>query len=282
MTDPREIIERINELPTLPAVVAKVNSLVNSSAASAGDINEVISRDLALSTKVLKLVNSSFYGFPRRITSITHAVVILGFNTVRNLALSAFVFSAFKTGRKGFDSTAFWRHSIGTALGASTTAQVLGLSQSEKEDVFMAGLLHDTGKAVMCEYLPEAMDQVTAMVREKQCLFLDAEREVLDFNHAEIGGALLERWGLPEALVELVREHHTLRGSPSRARLIAIVHFADILARGLCIGNPGDNRIPLLREEAWELLELERDQTGQIMDLTLADVEQAGAFFDLV
>ncbi|MFW5856762.1 MAG: HDOD domain-containing protein [Planctomycetota bacterium] len=281
MTDPRQIIENINELPTLPTVVAKVNALVNSSSASAGDINDVISRDLSLSSKVLKLVNSSFYGFPRRITSITHAVVILGFNTIRNLALSAFVFSTFRQGEQGFDNQAFWRHSIGAAVAANATSQVLGLPQGEKEDAFMAGLLHDVGKVVMCEYLHDEMGRIIGQVAERDCLFVEAERDLMDFTHAELGGSLLDAWNLPVNIVTLVERHHAPETAGDHARMAAVIHFADIVSRSLCFGSGGDDRIPCVSGAAWEMLELSRPQAEQIMDLTLQEMDRVGAFLEL-
>lgn len=284
MAKPEKVIESISELPTLPTVVARVNALVNSASASAGDINDVISRDLALSSKVLKLVNSSFYGFPRRITSITHAVVILGFNTVRNLALSAFVFNTFKKGARHFDNRAFWAHSIGTAIAAQNLAQALNLSQGQKEDAFMAGLLHDIGKVVMCEYLEEDFARVIETVTQEDCLFLAAEARHLEYAHQGLGGSLLEHWNLPVAIVATVRHHHDPAAAEGEElqRSAAIVHVGDILARSLCLGSGGDRKIPRLEPAAGEALGLEWDRIGEVMDATLAEMDRTGAFFELV
>lgn len=282
MPDPREVIRNINELPTLPSVVAKVNELVNSSNASAGDINDVISRDISLSSRVLKLVNSSFYGFPRRITSITHAVVILGFNTVRNLVLSSFVFSAFKQRSARFDHSSFWTHSVGTAVGASTIAQAANLSQNQREDAFIAGLLHDVGKVVMCEFMSDSMDEVLSRVEQQNCLFLDAEHQTLDFDHSELGGCLLEEWNLPPSIVGLVRHHHDLACDDETMRMCAIIQLADILARTLCFGNGGDQKMPTLDNRAWQVLDISWDDVGTIMDQSLAEIQRANVFLDLL
>jgi len=142
--DLAKIVGKVEGLPTLPSVVARINQLIDDPNASAGDINEVISHDLALSAKILKLVNSAFYGFPRRISSMTHAVVILGFNSVRNIALTAFVFDAFDTGALPFGHRNFWVHSVGTAVTADALATRAGLHIGD--DAFVAGLLHDLGK----------------------------------------------------------------------------------------------------------------------------------------
>ena len=284
MADPQKIIREIGDLPTLPSVVAKVNELVNSANTSAGDINAVISRDVSLSAKVLKLVNSSFYGFPRRITSITHAVVILGFNTVRNLVLSAFVFGAFKSKTRKFDLQAFWTHSIATAVAANATAQHLSLPQNQKEDAFMSGLLHDVGKVIMCAFMEEESERVLEAVRERDILFMEAERDALprSMEHSALGSTLLEQWNLPVKIVQLVQKHHQPPAEGEDARMCALIHFADILARSLCIGNGGDNKIPRLEPAAWEQLGMKWEDTGRIMDQTLAEMQRTSAFFDLI
>ncbi|MHC4885337.1 MAG: HDOD domain-containing protein [Planctomycetota bacterium] len=280
--DPKDVISQITDLPTLPSVVARVNELVGSANASAGDINDVISSDIALSAKVLKMVNSSFYGFPRRITSITHAVVILGFNTVRNLVLSAFVFGAFKNSTRSFDHTAFWTHSLGVAVAGNQIAQHLNLAQNQKEDAFMAGLLHDVGKVVMSAFLPEKMEEVLKWTDENDMLFLDAEGECLTFNHALLGGGLLDQWNLPESIVALVYHHHDLTVEESDEQMVALLHLADILARALCIGNGGDHKIPQLNPEVYGRLGLTWDDVGLIMDKTLSEMQRTGAFLELM
>ncbi|MHC4873470.1 MAG: HDOD domain-containing protein [Planctomycetota bacterium] len=283
MKDPDALIAEISELPTLPDVVAKVNELVNSSSASAGDINDVISRDISLSSKVLKMVNSSFYGFPRRITSITHAVVILGFNTVRNLALSAFVFSAFKDNKSlKFDYRQFWLHSIGVGITANGIAQNLGLSQTEKEDSFMAGLLHDVGKVVMCEFLADKAKLVIDKVKEKDCLFYEAEKELLDFNHASLGGSLLEKWNLPISIVSFVNNHHQPLEVEENKKMCYIIHLADILTRSICIGNGGDEKIPAIANNIMDELSLGWGDVSKVMDNSLTEIQKAGVFLDML
>lgn len=283
MSSPKEIISNITELPTLPDVVAKVNELVNSSNASAGDINDVISRDIALSSKILKMVNSSFYGFPRRITSITHAVVILGFNTVRNLALSAFVFGTFKENKKiDFDYKKFWVHSISTGIVANNIAQMTGLSQSEKEDAFMAGLLHDVGKIVMCEFVSDKASKIVDIVKEKDCLFCEAEKEVVDFDHANLGGALLESWNLPISIVSFVNNHHSPAEVEENSKMCSIIHLADIITRSLCLGNGGDEKIPVISDGVIDELALGWNDISKIMDLSLTEVRKADVFFDMI
>lgn len=282
MADLQKTLDEIRDLPTLPDVVAKVNQLVSDPNTSAADINDVISKDPSLSARILKLVNSPFYGFPRRITTITYAVVILGFTAVRNLALSAFVFDAFK-GRKEknlFDLKAFWTHSITTAMAARFIARKV--DGEEEEDAFMGGLLHDIGKTVMNQYLRDDLDKVVQTVASEDTLFLDAERAVLDYDHIELGALLLERWNLPPRLVEIVRYHRAVAdASPESRKATAVVHLAKILVRALCIGNAGDRRIPCLQPAAWEALGLTWDEVDHLMSQIRAESDRARDFFQL-
>jgi len=280
VSDVRKVIDQISDLPTLPDVVARLNQIVTDPNASAGDINDIISRDIALSAKILKLVNSPFYGFPRRITTITYAVVILGFNTVRNLALSAFVFDSFKRkGSKDFDLHGFWRHSICSAIGSQAIARRTRLWQ--EEEAFMAGLLHGVGKVVMNQHLPKDLSAVMQEVRAKEGRFTEAERAVLDYTQAELGGLLLERWNLPKPIVAATRFCESPDRSQEEAALCAIVHLAVLLSSSLCAGFSGDQRIMRLHPAAWDLLQLSWGDVDQLLTQITDEYNRADAFFEM-
>lgn len=277
----QKLIGRIEALPTLPAIIARINELIEDPRASAGDINEVISRDLALSSKLLKLVNSAFYGFPRRISSITHAVVILGFSAVRDITLSAFVFDAFDARKLPFGRRNFWIHSLGTAVAADVLAIRRGATPGE--EAFVAGLLHDVGKVVMHQHMPEDFARVMERLAAAGGTFLEAERAVLDTDHAEIGGLLAEHWKLPERLVLALRCHHRPELAPEDRRVpVAEIHLADALARALLIGSGGDEGIPELSAPAWALLGLSPADLPGIMVEISTELEKAGAFLELI
>ena len=278
--DPQKFIRSIDSLPTLPSVVAKVGELVGNPGTSAADINNVIRTDIALSARVLKLVNSSFYGFPRKISSITHAVVILGFNTVRNVALSAFVLDAFVARDLPFGYREFWIHCLGTGVAASALAKRRGLAQAE--DAFMAGLLHDVGKIVLHVYARPEYAGVFRRVKERDCLILEAERDVLGMTHAEVGGLLLDAWHIPEHLVETVKLHHEPDGASAGPDLTAAVHLGDILTRALLVGNPGDKRIPRASQEAWDTLGFALGEVDGICREIAQEMQSVDAFVELL
>ncbi|MHC4507121.1 MAG: HDOD domain-containing protein [Planctomycetota bacterium] len=278
--DIKRFISSIDNLPTLPVVVAHVNELVENPSASATDINNAIRQDVALSARILKLVNSSFYGFPRKISSITHAVVILGFNTVRNVVLSAFVLDAFTGKGLPFGHRQFWIHSLGAGVAAQTLAE--GNDLAEAEDAFIAGLLHDVGKIVMHQYARRPFAEVLRIVKERDCLIYDAEREVLGTTHAEVGGALLEAWHLPTHLVEAVRVHHAPEQSTQSAGLAAVVHIADILTRALLVGNGGDARIPRASRDAWARIGAPVGEVGTLCREIARDIRKVDAFVEML
>jgi len=281
MPELSSLIADIGELPTLPDVVARLNRLISDPRTSAADINDLISRDMALSAKILKLVNSPYYGFPRRITTITYAVVILGFNAVRNLALSVSILEVFdRKSERGFNIRELWKHSLGAALAASALAR--RAESGLQDDAFTAALLHDIGKVAMNQFRKEDLRRVTAEVEAADCLFLEAERRHLFYDHAQLGGALLEHWNLPPQIANAVRCHHMPGGANSDARLCAIVHFSDLMARCLFIGNGGDRRIPRLDEAAWQNLGLSWPEIAKTAEKLGDEIESASVFFEVV
>ncbi len=278
--DLKKFIRRIDSLPTLPSVVARVNEIVESPTASAADINNAIRRDVALSARMLKLVNSSFYGFPRRISSITHAVVILGLNTVRNVVLSAFVLDAFSGKGLPFGHREFWIHSLGVGAAANALARKQGLA--EVEDAFVAGLLHDVGKIVLHQYARVDFHDALRMVAERDCLLYDAECEVMATSHAEVGSLLLDTWHLPSHLVEAVAVHHTPDVATQSPGLAAVVHIADILTRALLVGNGGDARIPRASHAAWTKIGVSVGEVGDLVREIAGEVRKVDAFVELI
>jgi putative nucleotidyltransferase with HDIG domain len=255
-------IERITTLPTLPQIVTKIATMVDSPQTSVADVGRVIAKDQVLSARVLKLVNSAFYGFSGRVSSVTHALVRLGFNVVKGLVLSASVFDLFQQeGADGLDRRRLWDHSIGTARIAGVLAQKVKLQ--EPEEAVVAGLLHDLGKIVLCAHLPEQFASIVELARRKNLLMWEAELEVLGVTHADVGRWLLERWKLPGKLVEPVALHHAPHLAREAPLTTAIVHLANILCAAVGIGDSGDQRMAPLSATAWNLLGITMEQVEE-------------------
>jgi HD-like signal output (HDOD) protein len=254
--DLNRIIGKIEDLPTLPRTVLKITELVNNPKSSARDLSRIITDDQVLTARLLKLVNSSFYGFPQRISTITGAIVLLGFDAIRNLLLTTSVYDVFSNHAKTskFNQEKFWDHSLGCAVGAKVIGNFM--RHDKIEELFVAGLLHDIGKIVEMMFLPKEFSKVIRHVRQKNTLMRVAEQEVLGYTHTEIGKLLGERWNLPPKLIGVIGHHHDPGAAGPFTVDAAIIHLADILVRALNIGYGGDRKIPPLDEFAWEILKI--------------------------
>lgn len=255
--DLRRRIEQVGELPTLPHVVQKLASMIGRPNVSAEEIGTLIEKDQVLSAKVLRLANSPFYGFPSRIASVAHAVVVLGLSVVKGLTLCATAFDMMKNA--GMND--LWRHSLGVAM----TAHILGAKAGMKnpEEVFVGGLLHDIGKVVLYVKWPDVGQQITAATKDSSRSRMDTERELFDVTHADVGGWLATAWHLPTSLREPILHHHLPSAAQEAKLQTAIVHVADVLVKGLACGNPGDDLVPPLSRQAWDLVGLNAHSLAQ-------------------
>jgi len=240
-------IRRIRGLPTLPPVVRKISDMVRSEKVSAEKIGKTIGQDYALTAKVLRLVNSAFYGLGGRVSSVTSAVVLLGFNVVRGVVLSASVFELMDQGIVGL-----WEHSLGTAVASGVIAKALYVP--EPEEVSVAGLLHDIGKVVVPVKMPETHREICNLIQSTTLSIGEAERQILDFDHTRIGMWLADEWNFPPNLTEPIVYHHSPALAKEARIQTAIVHLADILIRAKGFGFGGDPWVPEIDREAWNLL----------------------------
>ncbi|MCC7261645.1 MAG: HDOD domain-containing protein [Candidatus Latescibacteria bacterium] len=262
----RQHLERANNLPTLPVVIARVVGMVDSPQTSSRQLGDEIAKDQVLTAKVLKLVNSGFYGFSRPISTITHAVTMLGFDAVKGLVLSCSALEDMEEALPGL-----WEHSLACARTCAFIAEHRGMD--EVEELSVSGLLHDLGKVVLFQGFAEEFRQVRSLVETGDLLFYEAENEVLGAHHGLVGGWLLEKWTLPVKLVAPVSDHHDFRAHRSHAEWTAVVHLADILCRAEALGSGGDRKIPLLQAAAVKLLDLSVEDLRRIMERMDAELD---------
>lgn len=257
--DIRRLVERIQSLPTLPGSITRITKLLDNSDTTANEVGKEIEADQVLSAKVLKLVNSGFYGFSQPISTIPHAMVLLGFEVVKTLVLSTTVLDMMSRSMAGL-----WQHSLACARTCGIIARHIDLDDPEETSVI--GLLHDLGKVVLEEHLAEQFSEVARVIDEENTLFYEAEERVLGVTQANVGGWLLDKWQLPSNLVEPIMYHHNFHPSRTHAERTAVVHLADILVRAEGYGSGGDRRIPVISNEALKTLDLSMEDIREVMD----------------
>lgn len=235
-------IDRIRELPTLSAIVLKVNHMLQDLKTTSDQLSRVIETDQAMAVKILKLVNSSFYGFKSTISSINTAVTILGFNTIQHAVVSLSVMKSFALIKnlRRLDIRDFWNHSLSVAVISKYLADHSDKTLSS--DCFTGGLLHDIGKLILAEYFPEHFEKIWSTTVESAISFVDAEKMENAVNHAEIGAYLAEKWLLPQPLVDAIRHHHSAFSSGHSAS--AIIGVADSLVNTCCPDPEGRIELP--------------------------------------
>ncbi|HNW93771.1 MAG TPA: HDOD domain-containing protein [bacterium] len=277
------ILAKVETVPTLPHLVSKLVQVVTSDASSARDVAKIISLDQAFIARILRLVNSAFYGFPSKIATVTHASAILGFNVIRSLALSITVFDMFRGESYGFDRAAFWKHAIGTGVVARALARKV--HYREPEEIFIAGLMHDIGKVIEDKFVHDEFLLVLQTVAEKGCSMREAEDEVLGLDHARVGGKVAEKWNLPVMLREVVRYHHNppadLNTLTEDGKVVGLVHMANIVSRVKQFGYGGDPNVPEPNQVLWEASGLAENDLRDILENIDQEFTNASAFIEM-
>ena len=252
-----------------PAIYSRLMEVINHPFSSADDIGQVIGEDPAMTAKLLRIANSSLYAFPRQIETVTRAVTIIGTAQLSDLALSMSATKLFNEIPADLvDVTSFWQHSVSSAVVARGLASLL--RQHNVERFFIGGLLHDVGRAVMLVYCPAHAREAIMRARQSGRPLYETEREVLGYDHADLGFAMLEAWGLPEAHCSIVGRHHNPSASMKFPMEAAVAYTADLVANALQMGSSGEQLVPPLQPRAWETLGLDAEVLPQLF----ADAER--------
>jgi putative nucleotidyltransferase with HDIG domain len=222
-------LDRIKDIPTLPIIVLELNKLLRDPDTSIKTVCDTIEKDQAITLKILKLVNSAFYGFKSKISDLRNAVALLGYNAVRNAIVSLSVINSFpkRVTLTDFDISIFWKHSLAVAVTSKNIAQ---LSKKESPDnCFVGGLLHDTGKVIMAQYFPELFEAVWSTLQNEQISFYASERKTLPIDHAKVGAHLAGKWQLPRGLVDAIRWHHEFQPELKSANFVRNIYLANFI-----------------------------------------------------
>ncbi len=236
---PRELKGMVNDIPTLPAIYEKLFDKLQDPDVSVPEIAEIITQDQALSAKILHLVNSALYGPGTNTMTISRAVVILGFRAVRGAAMASGVFDYFKDeeSSEGIDMIRFWEHSIAVASISKVVAMDLRLPQ--RDEAFVAGLLHDIGKLIEKTYFAADFDEICVVADENKFSWYEAEKELFPIHHGTIGKTIFRSWKFSPNVVDAVQFHHKPSAASTAPELTALVHVADFMAYELGFGAPG-------------------------------------------
>ncbi len=272
-------LDRIRDIPTLPSVAVTVNRMLQDTDTSTRELSMTIEKDQAIVSKLLRLVNSAFYGFQAKINTISHAVTVLGFNTVRNAVVSVSIIEAF-SGREvieAFDMKNFWKHSIAVAVTGRNLAEDTRLASPD--EAFVAGILHDVGKVVLAQYFKDLFGQVWESIQDNGQSFYEAEKKLLPADHAQIGGRLAKKWRLPPGLIEAVTYHHAVRKSAVNLDLLMLVHVADCIVNHCKIGSDGEPDLSGIHPEAAAKMAPQLEGVSDWFPEVATEIDAACEFF---
>jgi putative nucleotidyltransferase with HDIG domain len=267
-----QLINSASDLPTIPVVATKVLQLIESETTTAEDLARVVSSDAAVAARVLKISNSSFFGCRRQINTLSHAIMMLGYNTLKSLVMAASVKQVYKS--YGLAEKMLWEHSFGAALAARIIASAT--QQINDEEAFLGGLFHDIGKTIMNNIDSQRFQMVIQKCYNEGISFQEAEQEFYPYSHAEVGGLVIEKWNFPEMLIKAVMEHHRFSfgedEDPYQILLTSTVGLANLFCHKIGLGQrEPDSDLVLVESIPARLLKLDENQ----LDCMLASFEQA-------
>ncbi|MDQ5985268.1 MAG: hypothetical protein CSYNP_00976 [Syntrophus sp. SKADARSKE-3] len=274
---PDELINDQTKLATLPGIYHQILDAISKPNSSAHDIENVISKDPSLSVRLLKIVNSAFYGYPSKIDTLSRAVNIVGTKQLSTLAIGVKIICAFKDiPSEIVNMKMFWKHSILCGICARILAGYKNIQNTER--MFVAGLIHDIGRLVLYNYLPRESCYIMMQARKNKHLLFQEERNMFGIDHAMIGGQLLAKWQMPMSLEDTVQHHHDPQKSKNRLES-SIIHLSDIIANTMGVGTSGEKLSPPLDPEAWRQIGL----TSNVLSLTIDQADhQLDSIFDLI
>lgn len=273
-----DIVDRIHTVPTLPEVVTQVIRLVNDPYSDAKQIHEIVKKDAAMVAKMLRMVNSVYYGIAEPVHDLEQALVILGFKTIRSVALSVSVINMFQEKNSCFSMKAFWTHG---AVSAGICRLLAKKSRiCDPELAFVVGLLKGIGKLVLAENAPDETRSIIAVAREYSLTFNAAAREVLSTDDAEIGSWLCERWQLDPAIIEAIRNQYDLSHAGNQP-LVSLCQFSEYLCMLKNIRVSGNYDQSSLDPSIWKHLGFSKESLTDVLNLINVEAENARRLLQL-
>jgi putative nucleotidyltransferase with HDIG domain len=278
----KRIISVTGNLPPVPHVAARLMELVGKESTSVRDLQKVIADDPALTARILKMANSVFYSFDQKVSTLSQALVILGFRAIQSMAIAASSKSLFvKKGTQfGLKEKLLWEHSIGVAMGCRQVARVVGYSQ--EETAFIVGLLHDIGKAILNQVVPKKYAKIVETVYNEGRTTADVEREHLGFDHTHIGALIAQKWNFSWDMVETIAYHHSPEAQSTGGPLSAILAVSNELTKRMGIGlEKVNNSVPIGETWGAKALNLSELACAQISEVLRSVIEEEKKLYDI-
>lgn len=259
------LVQEIDSIPPLPTTVTRALQIIEDRESGSKELAKVLAEDQSITATLLKYANSAYYGLTRKVSTVSEATVILGFTTIRSMLLTASVHKVVNREVSGYALAQgeLWKHSIQCAMVAKNLAKKSRFPQVEQ--AFVAGLIHDIGKVVLNVYVGTQYGEIIDAVRQEQIPFMEAEKRILGFNHAEVGARLAAKWNLPDDLVDAIAHHHSPQDSEMNSKLTALVHIADAICLMLGFGLGADGLLYPLNESVLEMLGLAVEHVEEAM-----------------
>jgi putative nucleotidyltransferase with HDIG domain len=253
---PEELIQNLGELPPLPQVATRVIRISAASNTSTEELKHLISTDQALSSQVLRVANSAMFGMMREVTTLTQAIMTLGFSTTRSVVLASSVKNLFNRGPAGVQERTLWEHALVTAITGSAFSKAMRFT--DVEEVFLGGLMHDIGKSVLAMKFPERYPSLLQSIQDQEEDGITLELDVFGFDHTMVGEALLTSWNLSEETRAAVRWHHNpIQAATAHHRLVALVALGNQVAMDLKVGLDTPDSLAGATWEAMDILKLD-------------------------
>lgn len=272
------ILERLGELPSLPAVYQRVRDALNDPAGSIECVARIIETDPSMTARLLRVANSALYGLPGKVESVLRALTIIGTAGTHQLVLTTSVISVFRDLPLGAVSMrSFWEHGIACGIAARAVARNLCLSDPER--YYLAGLLHDIGRLPLFILEPHTMSRALQSHREHQGHLWEFEQQLFGLTHAELGAALLDQWGIPGIYRQAAALHHGSAIDDHWPLEAAVTHVADLIVNSLRLGTSGTRWVPLLADSAWRQTGLAVTDLPAIAEITISTTRDVAAAF---
>jgi len=229
---------KIKDIPTLPVIVVEINKMLADDMTGVDLLSQTLEKDQSIITKLLKLVNSSFFGVRSKVTTVHEAVVRMGINSVRNVVASVSLFDALHLDSESdlsFNIEDLWDHSVAVAITSRHLSEQSGIQ--DPDDCFVSGLLHDIGLILLARFFPDILSILLQHMIEENISIYDAEKSMIPVGHNRLGEMLARKWQLPQAICETLKYHHTPIKHAANPELLSVVHTADLITRRFIISS---------------------------------------------